>query len=153
VNGVPESNGGTGQKVLSAPVAQFVERALSLDDQDREALAVARGAVDEAFHLSAWRSANAILGSDPAVYLEVRQRIADAFLPRRLAELVDLGPEADPKEVERWLVVARLARLAVDDALMGLLAADSIRPPDLRELYAPWKAMLAAAHRRRTTPQ
>jgi hypothetical protein len=136
---------------LSAPVAEFVERALSLDDRDREALAAARGAIDEAFHLSAWRSANAILGSDPALYLDIRQRIADSFLPRRLVELVDLGPEADPEEVQRWVAVARLARLAVDDALMGLLTADSIRPPDLRELYAPWKAMLAAAHRRRST--
>jgi hypothetical protein len=152
VNTVPESNRGNVEKTLSAPVAEFVERALSLDDRDREALAAARGAVDEAFHLSAWRSANAILGSDPAIYLEVRQRIAGAFLPRRLGELVDLGPEADSGEFERWVDVARLARMAVDDALMGLLAADSIRPPDLRELHGPWKAMLAAGHRRPTPP-
>jgi hypothetical protein len=140
------------ERSVSAPVAEFLERALSLDDRDREELAAARAEVDEAFHLTAWRSANAILGSDPAVYLELRQRIADAFLPARLVELVDLGPEADPEEVERWVGVARLARLALDDALMGLLAADSIRPPDLRELYAPWKAMLASAHRRGSRP-
>jgi len=133
-------------------VDAFVERALSLDDDDREALAAARGAIDEAFHLGAWRSANEIVARDPGAYLDLRQRIASACLPRRLGELVDLGAEADPSEVARWEEVARLARAAVDDALMGLLAAESIPPPDLRELYAPWKAMLAAAHRRSSTP-
>jgi hypothetical protein len=139
-------------KPLAKHMNDFVERALSLDDVDREALAAARGAMDEAFHLGAWRSANEIVARDPGAYLELRQRIASAFLPRRLGELVDLGAEADPTKVARWEDVARLARVALDDALMGLLAADSIPPPDLRELHAPWKAMLAAAHRRRSAP-
>jgi hypothetical protein len=138
--------------LLAKHVEAFVERALSLDDEDREALAAARGALDETFHLGAWRSANEIVGRDPAPYLELRQRIGSAFLPRRLGELVDLGSEADPGEVARWVEIGRLARLALDDVLMGLLAADSIRPPDLRELHAPWKAMLAAAHDRHRAP-
>jgi hypothetical protein len=149
LKGVPESNDGTGDR---APVAEhveaFVERALSLDDHDRATLAAARGTVDETFHLGAWRSANEIVGRDPGPYLELRQRIAAAFLPARLGELVDLGPQADPGEVRRWEEIARLARAALDDALMGLLAADSIPPPHLRELYGSWKAMLAEAHRR-----
>ncbi|MGH2652742.1 MAG: hypothetical protein ACRDHV_00085 [Actinomycetota bacterium] len=151
---MPESNGGSmdDPEPLPQHLEAFVERALSLDDHDREALATARGALDEAFHLGAWRSANEIVGRDPQAYLELRQRIASAFLPRRLGELVDLGAEADPSEMARWVEVARLARVALDDALMGLLAADSIRPPDLRELHAPWKAMLAAAHDRHRAP-
>lgn len=151
---MPESNGGTmdDRGPLPKPVVDFVERTLSLADEDREVLAAARGAIDEAFHLGAWRSANEIVGRDPAPYLELRHQIASAFLPQRLGELVDLGSEADPGEVARWVEIARLARLALDDVLMGLLAADSIRPPDLRELYAPWKAMLSAAHDRHRAP-
>lgn len=137
---------------LGKHLETFVERALSLDDEDREVLAATRGALDEAFHLGAWRSANEIVGRDPRAYMELRQRIGSAFLPRRLGELVDLGAEADPSEVARWVGIARLARVALDDALMALLAADSIPPPALRELYAPWKAMLAAAHRREPAP-
>jgi hypothetical protein len=38
----------------------------------------------------------------------------------------------------------------LEDALLALVAADSIRPPDLRELYGPWKTMLTAGHERRT---
>jgi hypothetical protein len=154
LKGVPESNDGTmdDPRPLAKHVDAFVERALSLDDDDHEALAAARGAIDEAFHLGAWRSANEIVGRDPRAYLELRQRIASAFLPRRLGELVDLGAEADPSEMARWVGIARLARVALDDALMGLLAADSIPPPALRVLYAPWQAMLAAAHRRSSTP-
>lgn len=137
---------------LGKHLETFVERALSLDDEDREVLAATRGALDEAFHLGPWRSANEIVGRDPRAYMELRQRIGSAFLPRRLGELVDLGAEADPSEVARWVGIARLARVALDDALMALLAADSIPPPALRELYAPWKAMLAAAHRREPAP-
>jgi hypothetical protein len=131
-------------------VEAFIERALVLDDEDRRALAEARGGIDEAFHLGAWRSANEIVGRDPGPYLEARQRIASAFLPQRLEELVSLGSLADPSEVDQWAEIARLARTGLDDALLGLLAADSIPPPHLRELYAPWKAMLATAHERKS---
>ncbi|HYZ11785.1 MAG TPA: hypothetical protein VE962_07800, partial [Actinomycetota bacterium] len=151
---VPESNDGTmdAAERLPEPVVAFVERALVLDDDDRAALAAARSALDEAFHLGAWRSANEIVGRAPRLYIEIRHRLAGVFLPRHLGDLVELGPEADPDEVAQWVGVARLARMAVDDALMGLLAAHSIRPPDLRELLAPWKAMLTAAHRRERAP-
>jgi len=154
LNAVPESNGETmdDRGPLPKPVEDFIERALSLDDEDLEALAAARGSLDEAFHLGAWRSANEIVGRDPRTYMKVRHRIAGVFLPRRLGELVDLGSEADPGEVSRWVGIARLAKMAVDDALIGLLAADSIPPPALRELYAPWKAMLAVAHDRHRAP-
>lgn len=147
---VPESNEEkvNERRALAKPVEDFVRRALALDDDDLSALAAARGDLDEAFHLGAWRSANEIVARDPQPYIELRHRLADVSVPRRLVELTDLGAGADPEELARWMDVARLARIAVDDALMGLLGADSIPPPDLRELFAPWKAMLFAAHRR-----
>ncbi|MGH2674673.1 MAG: hypothetical protein ACRDKA_03590 [Actinomycetota bacterium] len=135
---------------LPARVEALIERALALDDEDRRRLANARGAIDETFHLGAWRSANEIIGRNPGPYIVGRQRIASAFIPQRLEELIRQGSEADPSEVELWKDVARLARAGLDDALLGLLAADTIPPPHLRELYGPWKAMLAAAHQRNT---
>jgi hypothetical protein len=65
---------------------------------------------------------------------------------------VDLGEEADPSEVARWVGMPGWPRVALDDALMGLLAAHSIPPPAMRELYAPWKVMLASAHEREPAP-
>lgn len=130
-----------------AGVERLIERARALTDHDRVALADARAAVDETFHVGAWRAANEILVERAQDYLAARVRIGSAFIPERLEELVERGSAGDP-EVERWQRVARLAQAAVDDALLALLGADTMRPPDLRELLGPWQAMQAAAHER-----
>lgn len=127
-------------------VEGFIEQARGLRDEDRWALARARGAIDETFHAGAWRAANEIAARRADAYFEAWIRIGSAFIPDGLKELVNRGTEADPAEMAEWQGVARLARAGIDDALLALLGADTIRPPDMREMYGPWKAMLAAAH-------
>jgi hypothetical protein len=125
-------------------VDSFVERARALTDEDRRALARARRAVDETFHAGAWRSASEMVADRASAYVEAWIRIGAAFIPQRLQELSDRGPNADPAEVAELEEVARLARAAIDDALLSLLTIDTIPPPDIRELYGPWQAMLLA---------
>jgi hypothetical protein len=136
------------QRGMSAGVEAFIERARTLQDDDRLALAEARAAIDETFHVGAWRAANEIAAGRAEDYLEAWVRMGPAFIPERLEKLVQMGSEANPTEVARWQQVARLARVGLEDALLALLVADRMRPPDLRELYGPWKAMLDAAHER-----
>jgi hypothetical protein len=128
----------------------FIEQARALEDEDRSALAEARGAIDETFHIGAWRAANEAVAGRAGLYMEARQRIGSACIPRRLEELVRMGFRAEPSEVTEWQGIARLARAGLDDALLALLAADTIPPTALRELYGPWRTMLTAAHQRRT---
>jgi hypothetical protein len=137
------------QRATSKGVAAFIERARALGDDDRLALADARAAIDETFHVGAWKAVNEIVAERAPAYVEARVRIGSAYLPKRLEELVQMGSQADRTEVARWQGVARLVRAGLDDALLALIAADLIRPPDLRELLGPWKAMLDAAHERR----
>lgn len=134
-----------------AIVDAFIERARALDDEDRRALARARGAIDEAFHAGAWKAANEMVADRARGYVEARVRIGDAHVPDRLEELIQLGSKADPAQVAEWQGIARLVRAGMDDALLALLTADSITPPDIRELYGPWKSMLAAALAREET--
>jgi hypothetical protein len=129
-------------------VETFIEQARSLDDHDRWALAEARGAVDEAFHVGAWRAANEMVVHRAEAYVEARIHIGAAFIPDRLEELLPEGSKADPAEVAEWQEVARLTRIGMDDALLALLGTDSITPLHVRELYRPWKAMLAVRHQR-----
>ncbi len=129
----------------------FVRQVRELDDEDLRQLALARSAREEVFRSGAWRAAMEAAAHRADAYVEAWIRIGAAYLPERLDEVVQLGSEADPAEVAEWQRVARLARLAIDDALLALLTADTSRPPDIRELHAPWKAMLEAAHRRNTT--
>lgn len=77
--------------------------------------------------------------------------IGSAYVPERLEELLGGIAGADAAEVAEWQDVARLARIALDDALRALLLSDTITPPDLRELYEPWRRMLAAAHEARSS--
>jgi hypothetical protein len=126
-------------------VASFVERTRMLTDEDRRALARARRAVDETFHAGAWRSASEMVADRASAYVDAWIRIGAAFIPRRLQELSDRGPNADPAEVAELEEVARLTRAAIDDALLALLTLDTIPPPDIRELFGPWQAMLLAA--------
>ena len=131
-----------------AGLQPFVERARALHDEDRLALADARAAIDEAFHTSAWKAANAIVIERAQTYLEARLSIGAAHIPDKLEELVVLGSQVDSTELARWQDVARLVRAGIDDALLAQVGVDLIRPPDLRELYGPWRAMLEAAHER-----
>lgn len=125
-------------------VEAFIEQARSLDDDDRRALARAREAVDEGFHVGAWRAANEMAAQRAHTYMEARIRIGAAFIPDRLEELIRQGARAHPEEVAEWQGVARLSWAGIDDALLALLGTDSIPPLHVRELYGPWKAMLAA---------
>jgi hypothetical protein len=136
----------------SASMEAFIERALRLTDEDRLRLAEARAAIDETFHAGAWQAANEIVAQHARDYRDARVRIGAAFVPARLEELVQTGTAADRAEAARWQEVARQARLAIEDALLALVTVDLLRPPDIRELYGPWNAMLEAAHEQ-TTPR
>jgi uncharacterized protein (DUF4415 family) len=132
-------------------VETLVQQARALTDEDRRELARARKAIDETFHAGAWRAAKEMVTARAEVYTQVWVRIGSTFVPDRLEELVQMGSAADPEVVAEWQEVARLVRVGIDDALLALLTADSIPPPNIRELYGPWKAMLEAAHRRRAS--
>jgi hypothetical protein len=129
-----------------ASIQTFIDRASRLTDEDRQRLADARAASDETFRAGAWKAATEILAQHGRSYHDAWVRIGPAFVPERLEKLVQDG--TDRAEITRWQEVARLARMGMDDALLALTAADIIRPPDLRELYRPWKAMLERADRR-----
>lgn len=132
-----------------ASIETFIDRARRLTDEDRQRLADARAASDETFRSGAWKAATEILAQHGRSYHDAWVRIGPAFVPERLEKLVQDG--TDRAEITRWQEVARLARMGMDDALLALTAADIIRPPDLRELYRPWKAMLERADRRTGT--
>lgn len=123
----------------------LTRRARALTDADRLALAEARAAVDETFHVGAWKAANEIAVERAGDYMTAWMRLGPVFIPERLDALVQQGAASDPDELARWQEVARLTRIAIDDVLLAEVAADLMRPPDLRELYRPWQAMLAAA--------
>jgi hypothetical protein len=129
-------------------VEAFIEEVRALGDEDRQALAQARRAIDETVHVGARRAADEMVAERAGTYVEAWIRIGSAFIPERLKELAERGSDADRREVAGWQDVARLARAAIDDALLALLTLDTIPPPDIRELYGPWKAMLAAAYER-----
>lgn len=129
----------------NASIETFIDRARRLTDEDRQRLADARAASDETFRADAWKAATEILAQHGRSYHDAWVRIGPAFVPERLEKLVQDG--TDHAEITRWQEIARLARMGMDDALLALTAADIIRPPDLRELYRPWKAMLERADR------
>lgn len=128
-----------------ASIETFIDRARRLTDEERQRLADARAASDETFRAGAWKAATEILAQHGRSYHDAWVRIGPAFVPERLEKLVQDG--TDRAEITRWQEIARLARMGMDDALLALTAADIIRPPDLRELYRPWKAMLERADR------
>lgn len=130
----------------SASIETFIERARGLTDDDRLRLADARADSDETFRSGAWKAATEILAQHGRSYHDAWIEIGAAFLPEQLEKLMQIG--TDRAEISRWQEVARLARMAMDDALLALTAADTLRPPDLRELYRPWKTMLDGAAER-----
>lgn len=127
----------------SASIERLIGRARQLTDKDRQRLADARAARDETFRAGAWKAATEILAQHGRSYHDAWIRIGPAFMPERLEVLMQAG--TDHTEIAHWQHVARLARIAIDDALLALTASDTLRPPDLRELYGPWKTMLEGA--------
>jgi hypothetical protein len=130
------------QKMIDA----LVNKARAMSDDDRVRLAAARRAVDESFHVGAWRAAIEMLPARAEMYAAAWLEIGPAFVPEQLLELVDMGDRADPDELLEWQEVARLVRLGIDDELLALLTADSIPPPHLRQLHRSWATMLEKSH-------
>jgi hypothetical protein len=131
----------------STHLEAFIEAARNLCDEDRLVLANERRRLNEIVRAASWKAANEMVVPRAAEYAEAWIRMGPAFIPDRLEELHGEG-SGDPDEIERWQDVARLARIAMDEALVALLAADTIPPPDIRELLHPWKQMQAAAYER-----
>ena len=123
----------------------FVEQARALRDEERVFLADARRGLNEVVRAGAWKAANEMLTPRAAEYTAAWMRIGPAFVPDRLEELHGRSSGVDGAEVARWQDVARLARLAMDEALVALLVADVVPPPAVRELLHPWKLMQEAA--------
>ena len=131
----------------STHLEAFIEAARDLCDEDRLVLANERRRLNEIVRAASWKAANEMVVPRAAEYAEAWIRMGPAFIPDRLEELHGEG-SGDPDEIERWQDVARLARIAMDEALVALLAADTIPPPSIRELLHPWKQMQAAAYER-----
>ena len=132
--------------VAPAGLEGFVEQARARRDEDRLALAGARRAGNEVVRAGAWNAAVELLPERAAAYVSCWARIGPVFVPERLEELLRTGSGADAREIAEWQEVARLTRIAVDEALLALLLSDAMMPPDVRELYHPWRTMLEAAH-------
>jgi hypothetical protein len=114
-------------------VQGFLDRALALTDDQRLAVADARRAVDEAFHETALLAAAEALAGRGETYAHARRELARAHVPERLDGAAD-------DDRARWQDVARLAQLAIDDALLAILTNDQLHPDHLRELYRSFKA-------------
>ena len=132
-----------GEADIPAGLEAFAEQARALSDEHRRALAEARRAGNESVKAAAWSAALDLLPARAVAYVSCWARIGPAFVPERLEELLLTG--TDTHEIAEWQEVARLARIAVDEALLALLLSDTLLPPDVRELYHPWRTMLEAA--------
>jgi hypothetical protein len=127
----------------SAHLDAFIAEARALRDENRVILADARRRLDEVVRAAAWKAANEVLAGRAEEYVDAWIRIGPAHIPDRLEEV--RGGGAEGAEIERWQDVARLVRMTLDEALVALLTADTIPPPDIRELLHPWKQMQEAA--------
>lgn len=94
--------------------------------------------MDETFHDGALRSAAEALVGRSEVYATARRAVATAHMPDALATA------AAGEDAERWTDVARLVQLAIDEALVALVATDALHPNHLRELYRPWRVVATA---------
>jgi hypothetical protein len=135
---------------IPAGLEAFVEQARALRDEDRLALAEARRAGNESVRAAAWTAAVDLLAERADSYVSCWARVGAAFVPERLEELLRTDSGADAREIAEWQEVARLTRIAIDEALLALLLSDAMMPPDVRELYHPWRIMLEAAHAARS---
>lgn len=116
-----------------AQVETFVARMRDLSDEERLAVAEERRAVDETFHARALRAAAEALVGRGEPYALARREVGQANLPERLAD--------EREDAARWTEVARLVQLAIDEALVALVASDVLHPNYLRELHRPWRAL------------
>ncbi len=114
-------------------VEQFVARAAALTDEQREAVAARRGALDEAEHAVALRSGAEALHGWLEVYAEARRTLATAHVPDAL-DRADLTDE----ERRHWNEVARLVQLAIDEMLVAVVGNEVLHPNNLRDLSAAW---------------
>lgn len=130
---------------VPAGLETFVEQARALRDEDRRVLAEARRGGSEVVRAGAWKAAVEMLPERAATYVAAWARIGTSFVPERLEELLGRSSGEDAAEIAEWQEVARLVRVAIDEALLALLLSDTITPPDVRELYDPWLRMLEAA--------
>ena len=135
------------EALVPARIEAFVQQARALRDEGRRALADARRSGSEVVRAGAWRAAVEMLPERAETYLATWAAIGTAFVPKRLEELLVIG--ADHDAIAEWQDVARLVRIALDEALVALLLSDTILPPHTRELYDPWRRMLEAAHEAR----
>lgn len=138
--GQPESRTSerTSHRSPAAPggiLDQFLTRALALTDEQREAVAERRGAMNESLHEAALRSAAEALVEHSDLYAEARRRLAVAHIPDAL-EREDLSTA----EQRRWDEVSRLVQLSIDEMLVALVGSEVLHPNHLRELTAPWSA-------------
>jgi len=101
----------------------------ALTDDDREALAEARKALDEDFRGQALRSAAELLVGRGETYAVARREVAGAHVPE---DLDDPGRRDE---------IARLVELAIDELLVGTVVQERLHPKHLRELYRPWRAL------------
>lgn len=114
-------------------VEQFVARASALTDEQREAVAARRSALDEAEHAAALRSGAEALHGWAALYSAARRTLAAAHVPDAL-ERDDLTDD----ERRHWNEVARLVQLSIDEMLVAVVGNEVLHPNDLRDLSAPW---------------
>lgn len=105
-------------------------RVRALTDEDRTVLAEARKALDEGFREQALRSAAELLVGRGEAYALARRELAGAHVPQGLGD--DRGRRDE---------VARLAELAIDELLVGIVTQERLHPKHLRELYRPWRAL------------
>lgn len=137
------------EAVIPTHLETFLQQARELRDEDRLALAEARRGASEVVRAGAWKAALEMLPERAAAYVSSWGRIGTSFVPERLEEHLRSGSGMDAAEVAEWQEVARLVRIALDEALVALLLSDTITPPDVRELYDPWRRMLEAVHETR----
>jgi hypothetical protein len=134
------------ETLIPAHLEAFLGRSETLRDDDRLALADARRRGSEVVKAAARQAALDMLPERAGAYVACWAHIATAFVPERLEQLLRAGSGNNAAEIAEWQEVARLVRLALDEALLALLLSDTITPPDVRELYDPWRRMLEAAH-------
>lgn len=109
----------------------FVTRVLALTDEERVAVAETRKALDDSFREPALRAAAEALVGRAEAYVLARRELAGAHVPG--------GLDDDPARRDE---VARLVRLAIDEALAARVGQDVLHPNHLRELHRPWQGLL-----------
>jgi hypothetical protein len=125
--------------MIPPAVEALIARARELNDEERATLADNRRTMNEIVRAGAWKAAVELLPSRASEYATAWGRIGTSFIPERLEYLLQEASETDTTEIAEWQEVGRLVRAAIDEALLALLFSDTLTPPDVRELFDPWK--------------